>query len=329
MSAFSRGYLLQNRLFARPVQVESLQLKGCQPRFFTSSQFLCAKVDPPSAPRRGAKPLKSTVPKKEPGGLPAKDAAILKPSKLPTPQNPPNAAPTKGLAIPTKTLELSRRNPILYAESLAQKSHPSIIYTAPSHTRLFFLCSAGAAGIMAQAAYCIHIYLLPPDGLAWFVPYSFGIGGMIGAGLGTWMMLSTSGIIRQITAIPKKAMSTSPVAKRAQKLNLELEVEFRKMLPIPFFPARKIYISPSEFGLHHPVAPQMQAERFVYEESQKYGAVSRALQGLWNDSKRAWTRDGFEKVRINSRTYKLDVTGDQSPDVGHAIDKLANIYGKR
>ncbi|CAG8980403.1 hypothetical protein HYALB_00003968 [Hymenoscyphus albidus] len=322
MSAFSRGFLLQHRLFARPVQAQSPQLNGRQPRFFTSSQFLCAKTNPPSVPRRGATPLKSTVPKKASGGLPRKDAAILKPSKLPIVQNSPNAAPTK-------TLELSRRNPILYAESLAQKSDPSIIYTAPSHTRLFFLCSAAAAGIMAQAAYCIHIYLLPPDGLAWFVPYSFGIGGMIGAGLGTWLMLSTSGIIRQITAIPKKAMSTSPVVKRAQTHNLELEVEFRKMLPVPFFPARKIYISPSEFGLHHPVAPQMQAERFAYEESRKYGAVSRALQGLWKDSKRAWTRDGFEKVRINSRTYKLDVTGEQSPDVGHAIDKLADIYRKR
>ena len=69
------------------------------------------------------------------------------------------------------------------------------------------------------------------------------------AGLGGWLVLGCSGLIKTITAIPKKmeAVGNNP--------ELLIEIELRKMFPVPFFPARKILVKPEELALRAPVVP--------------------------------------------------------------------------
>lgn len=340
MSAFSRGCLRQQSLFTRPVQ--PLQLSSYQPRFFTTTPFLQANKKSHNTPRRGSTPLDPIAPKQSPSGILPKEITIPKPT---IPQNHSKPAPTKNLTISKKSLVAPSVNYKTYADSLLQKDEPSTLYIAPSHTRYFISCWATTTLFMSQAVYCTRLYLLPPDDVHYLIPYGFGIAGMLWAGLGTWLVLGASGIIRKITAIPNKTTDGS------KPRSLELEVEFRKMFPMPFFPARKLYISPAEFIMYKPLNPHLnpsqmaaikrheeglareEAERLEYEEAHKAtapfrkanAAVSNAFSGLWYDTKRAWSREGFDKVRIKGRKYNMDVTSGQALDDGRALDKVVTI----
>lgn len=160
------------------------------------------------------------------------------------------------------------------------------------------------------------------------------------AGLGTWLLLGPSRLIRQIAAVP------SPTKVGV----LNLEVTLRKMFPVPFFPARIMTVSLDEVSLNHriseePIRPAQlspserlrlrkaeEAEseaRREYEQSRIMTAPFRharvAFGSMFHALGRTWTRDGFAKLEVKKQTYKLDVSGGWALDGGKALDRLVKV----
>jgi len=163
--------------------------------------------------------------------------------------------------------------------------------------------------------------------------------------LGTWLVLGPARIIRSITAIPTSLVktpvhgSTSPGGK-----GLTIEIELRKMFPVPFFPARKLYVRANEIELPTELAPRelrlsvveekalarqrelARKAEIEYEEthvmSRGVRHMSRAFFNVYQSLGRAWTREGFLKPSVKGQVYKLDVTGGWALDGGKALDRL-------
>lgn len=166
-------------------------------------------------------------------------------------------------------------------------------------------------------------------------------------------MLGPAMLIKSITAIPKNVVLTlGTAAKGATVPELQLEVELRKMFPVPFFPARKIYIKPQELVTPMSLSPRVtpgssrriteserRMRRLGIEAEKKrqleydrnhlltspFRHASRAFLSLFVNTKRALVRDGFLKVNVKGQKYKLDVTGGWVLDNGRALDKLVRV----
>jgi hypothetical protein len=208
-------------------------------------------------------------------------------------------------------------------------------------------CYSGALFCFSYAGFHFWTqYLAPPEGLASWIPIAF-VGISFGmAGLGGWLVLGCSGLIKTITAIPKKMEA---VGKNPELL---IEIELRKMFPVPFFPARKILVKPEELALRAPVVPPVdrtlhpeelrqmrmkeeiaRREQLEYEKSHIMTApfrhASRAFFALFRAVGRSWSREGFLKLQVRGReTYKLDVSGGWALDGGRALDRLATLKPK-
>jgi len=192
-------------------------------------------------------------------------------------------------------------------------------------------------------------YLHPPDGITWWVPISFGCISFAMAAFGGWLLLGPARLIKTITAIPNSVMGNSSIVPT----ELKLEIELRKMFPLPFFPARKLYAKPDEIELPSRLSPvdrrlsveQMKSVRLQeemekkkqleYEQSHIMSSpirlLSRALSRLFFDLfqalGRTWTREGFMKLRLKGQTYKLD-GGGWVLDRGKALDRLVTIKAR-
>jgi hypothetical protein len=53
--------------------------------------------------------------------------------------------------------------------------------------------------------------------------------------------------------------------------------------------------------------------------------MSRAIFKIFTGIRRAWSREGFMKVDVKGKMYKLDITGGWALDGGKALDRLATI----
>lgn len=199
-------------------------------------------------------------------------------------------------------------------------------------------------------------YLFPPEGLDAWVPIAFGgICIMMGA-FGGWLLLGPAGIVKSITAVPHKAVAAAAGAGKkvvaggtaTAPAELRIEVELRKMFPLPFFPARRILAKPEEVVLFHRLAAtterklspaelralrvqeeEEKRKRMEYERSHILTApfrhASMAFYELFRALRQTWTREGFTKMQVKGRQYKLDVSGGWALDDGRAIDRLVTI----
>ncbi|KAE9379367.1 hypothetical protein N431DRAFT_397695 [Stipitochalara longipes BDJ] len=323
MSAFSRGCLLRHHSPFSPRTIHlMLPSKSFQtPRFFTSSPLLHAakKTRPPPA-------VKKTF-------------SNTKPSFL-----PPKAIP-QTTSAPPPTYQS-------YATTLAQKLHPTLLYTAPSHTMFMVACYTGSTFCFSYAI--VNLWsnsINPPEGLATWVPTALAGVAVFMAAFGTWLVLGPARLIKTITAIPKNPNVISTAVGKAVNPELQIEVELRKMFPLPFFPARKLYVKPEEIALSLPIAPpppknlspadlreiriEEEAEKkklLEYERSHimtsPFRHMSRAFFQLFKAIGRTWHREGFMKVEVKGSSYKLDVTGGWALDGGRALDRLARVKPK-
>ncbi|KAF4627816.1 hypothetical protein G7Y89_g10336 [Cudoniella acicularis] len=233
------------------------------------------------------------------------------------------------------------------AATLAQKSHITPLYEAPSHTMFMWTSYGAAFFFFTYASYALYTYNAPPIGVPYWVPWVFGgVGFLMVFGAG-FFVLGPVKLIRSISAVPRNVLllSKNPaeVAAAAKAPELQLEVELRKMLPIPFFPARKVYVEPHNFILTHTLAaptPVLRRAELMalqihqeeearkaleYERSHLLSApfrhASKAFFTFFRASRRAWTREGFTYVKINNKVYKLDASGGWALDNGRALDK--------
>lgn len=217
---------------------------------------------------------------------------------------------------------------------------------------MFMVASyTGASLFLLYGGYAIFTsYDAPPDIAAWVPPAFMLCGGVMGIMAG-YFLLGPASLIKSITAIPKSVVLTlGTTAKGGTVPELQLEVELRKMFPVPLFPARKIYIKPEEMVLPTPLSPPINsAERLTpaerkarrleeealeqkqleYERSHlltlPFRHASRAFFSLFQNTKRSFLREGFLKVKIKGYNYKLDVTGGWVLDRGRAIDRLVRV----
>ncbi|TVY80718.1 hypothetical protein LSUE1_G005760 [Lachnellula suecica] len=315
MSAFSRGCLLRHQFAIRPrIQPPHASY---QPRFFSSVPILRAS--------RGSKivaPKGKTIPSSIPATNP----------KAPIP------ARSSGVA----------RSYESFANTLAKRAHSTLLYEAPSHT-MFMITSYGAAGLfLGYGGYTYYQYSDPPDGISSWVPYAFGVGTFLMAAMAGWFIMGPAMLIKSITAVPKSVvMSLGTAAKGGASVpELQLEVELRKMFPVPFFPPRKLYIEPHQLELPTALAAPAptraaislremeQAEKQREEEleyrrnhilSMPFRDANKAFYSLFANTRRAFVREGFMKVAVKGKIYKLDVTGGWALDEGRGLDKLVAV----
>lgn len=169
------------------------------------------------------------------------------------------------------------------------------------------------------------------------------------AAFGTYLIFTPSSIVRTITAIPTTRSPVAGSSRRPPQLNIEIEL--RKMLPVPFFPARKIYVAPEEIVMDSLISrptnralssSEARVIRLEEEESHRkeleykqqhvvtapFRSLSRGFFGMFKALARTVTREGFLKLRVKGRIYKLDISSGWALDKGKAIDRLATLRPK-
>ena len=169
------------------------------------------------------------------------------------------------------------------------------------------------------------------------------------AAFGTYLIFTPSSIVRTITAIPTTTSPAAGSSRRPPQLNIEIEL--RKMLPVPFFPARKIYVAPEELVMDSLISrptnralsssearvirlEEEEAHRKELEYKQQhvvtapFRSLSRGFFGMFKALARTVTREGFLKLRVKGRIYKLDISSGWALDKGKAIDRLVTLRPK-
>lgn len=319
MSAFSRGF----QFTAKNVH-GLLTAKSCQaPRGFASSSILQA----------------------------AKHARASQPTRNAIPNKPSAASPGKGSSI------LSASNVYKdYASTLAEKRQATLLYQAPSHTTYMLACygTAGFCFTYAAISFWSNYMHAPPDISPW-VPIAFGGVSFLMAALGGWLCLGPARLVRSISAIPRSVSVAQGTAVSASSVpKLQIEFELKKMLPVPFLPARKIYARPSEVELpfrfvpvnrrvgveaqrrqEETLAQGMEEEEGLHKTRKKNRVVllfqragtafSMGSFSMFVAMKRIWTRDGMMVIDVKGQRYQVDISSGWALDGGKALDRLAKI----
>ncbi|RYC58354.1 hypothetical protein CHU98_g7850 [Xylaria longipes] len=252
---------------------------------------------------------------------------------------PTTSKPTpSSLADKLKTLDVS------YAQRLAMKSKPTMLYEAAPQTG--FLISSYTAGFFCFGSAAINswfnVFNLPP-GISQWVPVGFGVISFMFAALGTVFTLRPTSIIRSIQLLPNTASQQAPGSPRQRVL---LEVAARRIAPIPL-PVKRMRVEPENIVLvnrmqHRPVvltqeekaakkledAKRRKAER-EYELDHLMTApfrdAGRASSTILGNIRRGLTGEGFAPVFINGVRYKLDIEGGYALENGQVLDRLVKI----
>ena len=251
-----------------------------------------------------------------------------------------------------------------FSSVFEKRSHPTILYEAPSHTGYMLSSYCGATFCLLWAATNLssNFFFAPAD-IAFWVPYTFALISIMMAGLGTFLLLAPARIIKSITAIPSKlrrvpglvgnatkagnAAGRSLVLAKPGHQELTLEIELRKMFPMPFFPPRKLVASPKEveftrrlFVAEKKLSPAMEIIKRREEEAahQKwleyekahlltapFRDFKKAMKGGFVTIRRTWTSEGFMKVFVHGQGYKLDTSSGWVLDEGKPLDRLVKI----
>lgn len=238
-----------------------------------------------------------------------------------------------------------------FAGILASKPHTTLLYQAPSHTGLFIACYGTSLFCLTYAGFTYLSYSVnTPPGLAWWVPIGFTGISLLMAIAGGWIIQTSRGIVRSITAIPRSLHVQA--GKGPFPSDLQIEIELKKMFPIPsfIFPARKIYLQPSELKLPRKLNPPPQksltpaeiAHIKAYEEAERKKAweydqshlmtspfrhMSRGFYNAFRLMRTSLTREGFMKIEAKGEKVKLDISDGWALDGGRALDRLTTQKG--
>jgi hypothetical protein len=238
-----------------------------------------------------------------------------------------------------------------YAETLALKGTPTVLYEAPSHTWVRF--GALNYGILCVVGALVQYFLVFyfPDKERelprWLFP-AYGVICVLLISMGGFFMLRAGGLIKIIRALPATQAAAAGAKKvEAAKSPLWLEVEITRVLP--YRSARKSYVPPSAFELPFPLhlfgdvnslngqalarARQAQEEamkkQLEYDRRHLLTAPFRHLRLLlikmYTGTKRALGYGGYAKVQVGDVTCRLDVMGAWALDKGLALDRLVTI----
>jgi hypothetical protein len=319
MSAFSRGILRHDLFFLAPrLPVASTQTRirpFLQSRFFGAFSFF-------------------------------KSASQATPNSLRTVKLPIRSFASRATATPATTARLPATN-YAFFQQLANKGSPTLLYEAPSHFWLILSAWNITIFCWAYAGYNFATtYLHPPEGLQFWVVPAYGVICAFMGGLGMYFALGTTGIVKSIRVIPGRAAAASAAATRGGARSLPpLNLEFKIKRPLPFGGTKTI-VSPAEKvtskknvyspGVYESAAQQrarelqekrFRQERFEYEKenhimTMPFRQAARGIGAAWKAFKRAFTQDGWSKVKVNGKTYKVDLTGGWALEEGRALARM-------
>ncbi|KAI1127516.1 hypothetical protein F5Y10DRAFT_242670 [Nemania abortiva] len=275
---------------------------------------------------------------------PFSSCRALRATKVGTPPANSNSKPSK--PPPTSSLA-SKIHPLShysYAQRLAMKPQPTLLYEAASQTG-FMVSSYGAAFFCLGSAGInswFNVYNLPP-GISSWVPVGFGVVSFVFAALGTVFALRPSSIIRSIKVLPN---TISQRAAGSPRQPVMLEVAARRISPIPL-PLKRMRVAPEHVVLvnrmqHRPVfLPREQLAAKKLEDTKRrkeerqyeldhlmtapFRDAGRASSTLLGNIRRSLTGEGFAPVFINGIKYKLDIEGGYALENGQVLDRVVKI----
>lgn len=191
------------------------------------------------------------------------------------------------------------------------------------------------------------VVAFPPEGLTWWVPHLFVPIILVMGAAGGWFALSTAHIIRSIKAVPKsmlpqsylkggKAKKSKEEEKSLVALNaspIALEISLSSV--VPFMPAKRIIAAPEEVFLPFkmqstPLGAGVTAEAPAPKRTggvldmlaMPFDALGRAVRGPFMGLRRGLLREGFAKVKVKNKAYKIDITGGKVLDQGRILDHV-------
>lgn len=250
------------------------------------------------------------------------------------------------------------------ASTLARKAEPTLLYQAPSLIVFKVACYTSASFCFAYAAFCVQTNVLdPPPDLAPWVSYAFAGISLFMAGFGSYLFLGPARIIKTISAVPKHLASSTGVVTRSagpgaaaaaptlgvgQQGEILLEIELGKMLPVPFFPVRRILARPAEVEFEQKLSPPLPgslsteqrnakrvAELAAWKKAREYDMnhimtipfrhMKQGAGEFFRAISRMWSREGFIKVSVKGHRYKLDGTAGWALEGGRSLDKLVTF----
>lgn len=262
---------------------------------------------------------------------------IIKPKKVALPA-------TKSIA---ELMKIKLEPKISYADTFAQKNAETLLYQAPSHSSFIISCYTGGLFCILYAGFSLSTKYTAPEGLAWWVPITYGSISVFMAAFGCYLMAGPARLVHRITAIPRQMNVLASVmsAETRSASNLHIEVLLRPILP--FVRAKRVYAQPQNINLPHQLCPpevrmspretrlkaaqeaEAKAREFAYDRSHiltsPFRHASQAIHGFLQSIGRSWHRGGFAKLGVNGYVYKLDVTGGWALDKGKALDHLITI----
>ncbi|OTB20585.1 hypothetical protein K445DRAFT_313059 [Daldinia sp. EC12] len=264
----------------------------------------------------------------------------------------PKQSPTVPIKLSPTPPAKPVQTPVLsFAQKLAEKSSPTILYEAAPHR--VFLFSSYTAGVFFVGAAAINIivnvYNLP-EGLHWIVSVGFGMMGVLLAAAGTRFALMPAGMVRSIKVLPAKAVKASdPAAKAAAQASLpvRLEIEARRSVPFPGLPLRRIQADPSDVVMKAPLynrkTPPSEYEKMLLKKQEEakrkqereyemnhlmtapFRHAKQAFGTLFKNFRRGLTGEGFAPIIVNGVKYKLDITSAYVLEDGRALDRIVKI----
>jgi hypothetical protein len=273
----------------------------------------------------------------------------------PKPAAPPAPKPKAAPVLSAATTQAAA-HPATYAEQLALKGR-TLLYESPSH---FWF----RAGCFSSATFCVSytvyqywtVVLHPPEGLMWWIPHAFGAILLFMSGMGAYFVMGAGRIVRSIEAVPttaKQLASAVAAAPGAAPTTTPIHIEIATLRMMPFMPPKKTILRPEEVQLPFrmytlfagsggkPVlsmAEKVRAERAAREAKiaeRKYTMDHlmtapfrdgrKAFGTAWRGIRRSFNREGFAKIQLGKRDYKLDVTGGWALDDGRAMDRLLPV----
>lgn len=230
-----------------------------------------------------------------------------------------------------------------------------MLYEGPSH--FWLRVSSLSASVFCMSYVGIQywsVVAFPPEGLAWWVPHLFVPIIMVMGAAGGWFALSSAHIIRSIKAVPKgmlpKTYLTGGKAKKTKEeeqslvaLNaspIALDISLSGI--VPFLPAKRIIAAPEEvllpfkmqstplgMGLTAEAPAPKPAGGVMGMFAAPFNALGRAVRGPFMGLRRGLLREGFAKVKVKGKTYKIDITGGKVLDHGKILDHVVAFRPNR
>lgn len=292
---------------------------------------------------------------------PAPSGVKQKPAqKKPPPPVIPYRQPTpidRAAAVAAAEASAAKPNPtaLSVAQRLAKGGEPTVLYEGPSH---FWLRASGLSASLFCTGYVgWHYWTImvhPPEGLPWWVPHAFVPILMAMGYFGGHFALGAANIVSSIRALPRDSLPrsylTGGTAKKSKEeerslvaLNaspVALEVSLSQILPL--MPPKKIVAAPSEVALqfkvqHTPVgkgevagsrAPKG-AGGVMDKIAAPFEALGRAVKAPFGGIVRGLTQEGFSRIHVKGRKYKIDVLGGKVLDNGRILDHLVTYQPNR